>query len=43
MLEHDRVMAEQAAMYVKLALAVAYAHSNVDNIFEDASMKVECQ
>ena len=42
MLEYDRVMTEQAAMYLKLALAVAYTYSNVDDFFEDASIKIEC-
>jgi len=39
MLEKDRVMTEQAAMYVKLALAAAFTNSNVDGFVEGASIK----
>jgi hypothetical protein len=43
MLEKDRIMTEQAAMYMKLALAVAYTDSNVDGFVEEASIKVGYQ
>lgn len=36
------LMTEQAAMYMKLALAIAYADSNVDGSVEGASIKQSC-
>jgi hypothetical protein len=43
MLEKDRMMTEQAAMYMKLVLTVAYTDSNVDGFVEEPSIKVGFQ